>query len=82
MTRMFGMQSLMLQAHGRLITPEDIAKVEIQYSLNDHAHAMLGIRPLFVELLDDDISSDPDANKSDMEDDEVEDANDSSAEED
>lgn len=58
---------------GRSSTPEKRAEVEAQYPLNDHARALLGLGPQFVEPIDDDIPSDPDANKSDTEDDEEED---------
>lgn len=46
--------------------------MEAQYYLNDYARAMLGLEPQFVEPVDDDIPSDPDANKSDTEDDDEE----------
>lgn len=82
MACMFEMQSLMLRDHGRLITPEEIANVEIQYPLNDHARAMLGIGPQFIEQLDDDISSDLEANKSDTEEEDEEEVDDTSKEED
>lgn len=47
--------------------------MEVQYPVNDHARAMLGLGPQFVEPVNNDIPSNPDANKSYTEDDEPED---------
>lgn len=72
----------MLQAHGCLITPEKIAEVEIQYPLNDYTQVIFSIGPQFVEPFDDGAPSDLEVNKSDMEEEDAEAADDSSEDED
>lgn len=65
---MFGLEILRHRTGGHPSTTEELAEVEAQYPLNDHVHALLVLGPQFVELVEDDIPSDLDANKSDMED--------------
>lgn len=43
---------------GHPSTDQEIKQVELQYPLNDHTKVVLGIGPVFFELVDDDIPTD------------------------
>lgn len=58
MAHMYGLQMLLYQTSSRPSTLEELQDVKARYPLNDHAKAMLGIRPRSVKLVEDNIPTD------------------------
>uniref|UniRef100_M1DK78 Putative plant transposon protein domain-containing protein n=1 Tax=Solanum tuberosum TaxID=4113 RepID=M1DK78_SOLTU len=66
MARMYGLEMLWHKTGGRPSTDLEIGEVNRRYLLNDHAKALLGIGPDFWETTENDISTDKENLRTDL----------------